>query len=180
MAQNARRLIEEKYDWRKISQSLICAYEQTMNPFPESSDKEMPPLDQIVDLSKKVVEDAVDKGSFLLGYVQSPSVLRYYIPNPRMAYPVSFGTEVSRSYYGVSTWSNYTRHFHGTRTFTGDGYGSIILPSGTYNNVLICFTDTKIYRIEGYFNDDGTGSVTRRAINDEAGLMSHLSIVKNA
>lgn len=78
----------------------------------------------------------VDSGSYVLGYVQSPAVLEYYDPLPRMLYPISYSTQLSKTYYGVSTWGNTTRHFSGTRSFTGDGYGTIILPIGTFNNVV--------------------------------------------
>jgi len=78
----------------------------------------------------------VDSGSYVLGYVQSPAVLRYYDPLPRMLYPISYSTQLNKTYYGVSNWGSTTMHFNGTRSFTGDGYGTIILPIGTFNNVL--------------------------------------------
>lgn len=76
-----------------------------------------------------------DSGCFLLGYVLPNNFIRYYTPLPRMPYPFSFGTVIGRSYYGISSWGNMSKHIYGTRTFTGDGYGTIILPSVTYNNV---------------------------------------------
>lgn len=86
-----------------------------------------------------------DSGSFLLGYVLTNTFLRYYIPLPRMPYPISFGTQLNKSYYGVSSWGNITKHFHGTRTFTGDGYGTLILPTGTFSNVLRIKTVDVVY-----------------------------------
>ncbi len=77
-----------------------------------------------------------DTGSFVLGYVQSPAVMRYYDPLPRMLYPLSYPSALSKPYYGVSNWGNIIKHFSGTRTFTCDGYGTIILPIGTFTNVL--------------------------------------------
>lgn len=86
-----------------------------------------------------------DTGSFVLGYVQSPAVMRYYDPLPRMLYPISYPTILSMPYYGVSTWGNIIKHFRGTRTFTCDGYGTIILPIGTFNNVLRIKTVDDVY-----------------------------------
>ena len=86
-----------------------------------------------------------DTGSFVLGYVQSPVVMRYFDPLPRMPYPMSYLSVLSKTYYGVSTWGNIIKHFSGTRTFTCDGYGTIILPIGTFNNVLRIKTVDNVY-----------------------------------
>jgi hypothetical protein len=86
-----------------------------------------------------------DTGSFVLGYVQSPAVMRYYDLLSRMPYPISYPTVLSKPYYGVSEWGNISKHFSGTRTFTCDGYGTIILPIGTFNNVLRIKTVDDVY-----------------------------------
>jgi len=45
-------------------------------------------------------------------------------------------------------------------------------------NALIVFTETKVYRFDGIYNNDGTGGYSRRVISDEAGCISHASIVR--
>lgn len=86
-----------------------------------------------------------DTGSFVLGYVQSPALMSYYNPLPRMLYPMSYLVVLNKSYYGVSNQGNIIKHFRGTRTFTCDGYGTIILPIGTFNNVLRIKTVDDVY-----------------------------------
>jgi len=59
---NARRLVEERYDWRKISSSLIQVYEQEINFFPASPIQEEDPLVKIINLTNQIVEEAVKQG----------------------------------------------------------------------------------------------------------------------
>jgi hypothetical protein len=72
-------------------------------------------------------------------------------------------------------------------SFYTDVDGNITGLAG-YNNLLICMTEDKIFRIEGYYTDAGqiqlpqdynyTGVISQRMINDKAGCISHLSIVE--
>ena len=75
IACNARRLVEERYDWQKIFQSLAQVYEQTINPPTPSVAKEEVSFDKIVDLSNQIVEEAVQHGEFHFGFEYGPEEL---------------------------------------------------------------------------------------------------------
>ena len=46
-------------------------------------------------------------------------------------------------------------------------------------SALIVFTKTKIFRIDGFYNNDGSGGYNKRTISDDAGCLSHRSIVSS-
>ena len=75
IARNARHLVEDRYDWQNIAQSLVQAYEQTINFLAPSPDKEIVSLEEIVELSNQIVEEAVDQGDFHFGSEHGPEEL---------------------------------------------------------------------------------------------------------
>ncbi|NQT75663.1 MAG: glycosyltransferase [Candidatus Omnitrophica bacterium] len=75
LAHNARNLVEQKYDWCRISQLLSQAYDETMAFDALSPVKEEMSFDKIVDLSNRIVEEAVEKGRFCSGFKYGPEEL---------------------------------------------------------------------------------------------------------
>jgi len=72
-----------------------------------------------------------------IGYVfPGYFVLKFPNPSPRIIYPIFYGSQYSRNYNAVQTAGNTIDYIWGSMTQTCDGYGTIILPSGTINNVI--------------------------------------------
>jgi MoaA/NifB/PqqE/SkfB family radical SAM enzyme/GT2 family glycosyltransferase/glycosyltransferase involved in cell wall biosynthesis len=74
IAKNARRLVEEKYDWQRISQSLIQVYEQMTNFIVPPIHQEVA-FDKIIDLSHQIVEEALERGGIRTGAEHGPEEL---------------------------------------------------------------------------------------------------------
>jgi len=72
----------------------------------------------------------------LNGYAFTGFALTYSNPLCRMHYPISYGTQYPSTFTGIRYSGNTTYYYSGSRYFLGDGYGTLILPAGTYNNVL--------------------------------------------
>ncbi|HWY39051.1 MAG TPA: T9SS type A sorting domain-containing protein [Bacteroidia bacterium] len=71
------------------------------------------------------------------GNFTSPSTLMPYSnPQKVLDYPFSMGSNFTDTYQGSYTSGSSTIIRKGTDTVTADGYGSLILPYGTLNNVL--------------------------------------------
>jgi len=72
-----------------------------------------------------------------IGNVQ-PDVVIYSDPANEFPYPVSYGNTFSDTYYASynQTSTGTLVHMWGVATETADGLGTIILPTGTYSNVL--------------------------------------------
>jgi hypothetical protein len=74
-----------------------------------------------------------------LGYVYPSNpimITRFINPFIRNHYPTYFGSQFVSNYSSTTTSGNYAEYIWGTKTEICDGYGTIILPSGTYNNVI--------------------------------------------
>ncbi len=68
----------------------------------------------------------------LVGFWSSGGgVVTYTDPQRDMVFPMSLGVTNS------DTWANTLSSFGGTYTLEGVGYGSLTLPSGTFNNVVM-------------------------------------------
>ena len=75
IARNARRLVDERYDWQKIFQSLAQVYDETLNFVAPSSVQEETSFDKIIDLSNQIVEETVQQGRFRFGSKYGPEEL---------------------------------------------------------------------------------------------------------
>ena len=76
ITRSARDMVEERYDWQKISHLLIHAYEQAMELEPSSPvRKEEVSFDKVINLSNQIVEEAVQKERFRSGYQRGPEEL---------------------------------------------------------------------------------------------------------
>ncbi len=94
----------------------------------------------------------------LLGYFLNDGVndYMYYYSNPQtvMSYPFTYNTAVTDLFARTLsvTFGGVTveMHRYGSTTITGDGYGTVITPAGTFNNVLRTVTienstDSNVY-----------------------------------
>ena len=72
-----------------------------------------------------------------IGNVQ-PDVVIYSNPANEFPYPVSYGSGFNDTYYSTYTnvSSGFTVDMAGTTALIADGAGTLILPSGTYSNIL--------------------------------------------
>jgi len=72
----------------------------------------------------------------IIGISSSMYTMNYTDPEVLYSFPFSFGNNFTDSLAGsyLLSGNNYVRK--GTRTVTADGWGTLILPSGTYNNTL--------------------------------------------
>lgn len=71
------------------------------------------------------------------GYFVSPNTLiPYSNPQKVLDYPFSMGSNFTDTYQGTYTSGSNTIIRKGIDTVTADGYGTLILPYGTLNNVL--------------------------------------------
>ncbi|MEO5644931.1 MAG: T9SS type A sorting domain-containing protein [Bacteroidia bacterium] len=66
------------------------------------------------------------------------NVITYTNPATQYIFPITYGTNSSDTYSAsyVDANSGSTVHVHGSGTMNADATGTIVLPSGTYNNVL--------------------------------------------
>lgn len=72
----------------------------------------------------------------IIGISSNMYTMNYTDPDVLYSFPFSFGNNFTDSLAGsyLLSGNNYVRK--GTRTVTADGWGTLILPSGTYNNTL--------------------------------------------
>jgi hypothetical protein len=72
-----------------------------------------------------------------IGNVQ-PDVVIYSDPANEFPYPLSYGVSVNDTYYASynQTTTNTLVHMRGVASENADGTGTIVLPTGTYSNVL--------------------------------------------
>ena len=71
-------------------------------------------------------------------------------------YPFSYGSNLVDSLYATSFYMGIDHYRIGTRTTIADGYGTLILPSGIYNNLLRVkviqnFTDSSSTKVTQVF-----------------------------
>jgi hypothetical protein len=90
----------------------------------------------------------------ILGISSSSYTLIYSDPEILFNYPFSYGQSITDSLKGSYTVSGFSFYRSGTRTTTADGYGTLILPSGTYTNLL------RVKVIQDYKDSTSLGSVT--------------------
>jgi hypothetical protein len=73
-----------------------------------------------------------------VGNADTVNQITYSDPVNEFAFPETYGSNSSDTYYAVYTdqSSSSVVHVHGTTTTTADGTGTLQLPSGTYTNTL--------------------------------------------
>ncbi|CAN5850101.1 hypothetical protein BH11BAC7_BH11BAC7_18940 [soil metagenome] len=73
-----------------------------------------------------------------VGNADLTNVITYTNPATQYVFPLTYGTTSSDTYSAsyVDANSGSTVHVHGSGTMNADATGTIVLPSGTYNNVL--------------------------------------------
>jgi hypothetical protein len=69
-----------------------------------------------------------------------------------MRFPFTYGDSYTDSYFGAFTTSGFPTVRSGSTTVTADAYGTLILPSGTYANVL------RIHLVQDYQDSMNFGS----------------------
>lgn len=77
----------------------------------------------------------------------------YDDPQTLFTYPFTYNTVVTDNFSCTTAVGTYTLEKTGTWKATGDGYGTLLLPTGTYNDVLRI-------KIESYTHDDYIGATT--------------------
>jgi len=89
------------------------------------------------------------------GYVTPGLIVRGYSdPQVLLTYPFTFNSSVNDTYYDQYSSPFASGFEKGVSTTVGDGWGTLKLPSKTYNNVLrVKFTDV-------FKDSDNTGTVT--------------------
>lgn len=70
-----------------------------------------------------------------VGNVQ-PDTVVYYDPANQFPYPVSYGSTNNDTYFASYNANGYLTHMRGTVTNDVDGSGTLMLPTGTYTNVI--------------------------------------------
>jgi hypothetical protein len=92
----------------------------------------------------------------LLGLANSSYVFQYTNSQKVLSYPITYNTSFTDDMAGSYTILTFTNNRTGTATFLADGYGTLIMPTGTINNVL------RIKYTQSFFDviDYGTGPIT--------------------
>lgn len=80
----------------------------------------------------------------LLGVGNSQGMITYNNPETIFTYPLNYGQTTTDDFYAVSIFSNITTHMRGNISTNYDGYGILMLQSGSYNAIRIKFTSSTI------------------------------------
>ena len=86
-----------------------------------------------------------------LGYGGVDFEFIYSNPETQFVYPFTYGTSQTDAFFATVHWETGTETQYGTTTLIGDGYGTLILPSGSYSNVL------RIRTITDYIDSTASG-----------------------
>lgn len=70
------------------------------------------------------------------GMMAGTTLITYSNPQTHMGYPISMGVSGSDTHLASFTSSGYAFSRAGSTTWEGDGYGTVITPHGTFNDVL--------------------------------------------
>jgi hypothetical protein len=93
--------------------------------------------------------------------MQGPATyLIYSNPERLMKFPFSF-SDVSADVFFATGLTSDTYDRFGTNTLAADGYGTLILPTGTYNNVL------RVHLVQTYRDSFNSNPITIDYINNE-------------
>lgn len=89
------------------------------------------------------------------GYTASSgsTIILYSNPEDQMRFPFAYTNTYTDNWSSIYTSSSITYYRNGTTTVTADGYGTLILPTGTFNNVL------RVHFLQNY-NDSSISGVT--------------------
>ena len=78
---------------------------------------------------------APDTNSFsITGTASSAGNIYYSIPEPNLVFPLGYGAAIKDTFAWHRPSLNW--YSYGSDSLYGDGYGTLILPSGTWNNVI--------------------------------------------
>jgi hypothetical protein len=110
---------------------------------------------------------------------------RYFNDDKSMVLPFTYTDSFwDSSIYTAYILGGYSNRSHQSRTTTSDGYGTLILPNGTFNNILRYYVDT--YRTDSLFSGSSFMSVslwyTREYFwvsQDYKGYLFYLNTIKN-
>ena len=75
----------------------------------------------------------------LIGLANSSLIMVYSDPTKFLNFPFSYNSNITDNCASTYTISSITYNMTGTTTTTADGYGNLVLPSGTYNTLRIKF-----------------------------------------
>ncbi|RYZ49714.1 MAG: hypothetical protein EOP49_15670, partial [Sphingobacteriales bacterium] len=100
-----------------------------------------------------------NSASSIRGMAAGGVVMNFTNPEDMMRFPMTYNTNYSDSFL-VSYTSGVPFIRRGNVTVTADGYGTLILPTGTYNNVL------RVHRVEEY-RDETMGIVMFETVGDQ-------------
>ena len=80
--------------------------------------------------------DVTSSNYTLLGIASADITSIYSNPETVFVFPFTYGDNHEDDFYATGSLGGNTQYRFGTTTVTADGYGTLILPSGTYTNVL--------------------------------------------
>lgn len=83
------------------------------------------------------------------GTVTNNTITKYDKPFVKMVFPFEYGDVYSGDFSGKITGPNFEQAIEGTYSLEADAYGTLIIPTGTYNNVI---------RIKTYKEEHSKGS----------------------
>jgi hypothetical protein len=87
------------------------------------------------------------------GYVYSSGlVIPFSNPEQELSYPFSYASTFTDAFGGTYINGSTTIIRKGNITVTADGYGTLLLPTGTFNNVL------RVLSVEDYADSTSTGA----------------------
>ncbi|MEI6488399.1 MAG: T9SS type A sorting domain-containing protein [Bacteroidota bacterium] len=81
---------------------------------------------------------ATADSSYLVGYVDTVNNYIIHYPNSLLfaLRPITYSNLTTDAFSDIFSSSSYNFNGQGTSTINADGYGTLILPNGTYSNVL--------------------------------------------
>jgi len=85
-----------------------------------------------------VYVNATVDSSYLVGYVDTTNNLIIHYPNSLLfaLRPITYTNITTDTFSDIFSSPSYNFNGQGTSTINADGYGTLILPNGTYSNVL--------------------------------------------
>jgi hypothetical protein len=89
----------------------------------------------------------------IIGMSSSLNSWLYSNPEIMFSYPFSYGNNLVDSLFATSFYLGINHYRIGTRTTVADGYGTLVLPSGTYTNLL------RVKVIQNYSDSSSTNVI---------------------
>lgn len=110
-----------------------------------------------------VFMDKTDTENFLLGFIGTESEMKMVYTKPMLfaKRPIKFGDKFNNKYETEYTVKGMDFKGNGTVSIVADGYGTLILPNGKYENVLrVKITQSQTDKLIKYQSENTTETVT--------------------